>query len=223
MALVGAVIIHRPDFFGAAARADEGDLRSGHTRETTGKLADDLVGELMRELANLEVSGSAAINFSDNRLRRGIAEIVKPGFDGDFGGGFRNIAETQVIGVCGRLEPGGGLKLRGDTGGLRRIKARAGDLDNAGELEIVANDLRKKSSVGFGRVGARREIGDGHARFGLAEPGGNSDAVLSNRRLCHDQDGCGENQPLQTGSRIQHMHPQAFTKRKFVPSAKLLR
>ena len=35
--LVGAVVVHGPDFFGAIARADEGDLRGGNAGKSAGK------------------------------------------------------------------------------------------------------------------------------------------------------------------------------------------
>ena len=51
--LICAVVIHGPDFLVAAALADERDLRAGDSRQAAGKLADDFIGELMRELARI--------------------------------------------------------------------------------------------------------------------------------------------------------------------------
>ena len=70
--LVCAVVIHHPDFFGAGARADEGDLRGGDAGEAAGKVADDFVGELVGEFADLRVGGCAAIDFADQRLAEGL-------------------------------------------------------------------------------------------------------------------------------------------------------
>ena len=97
--LIGAVVIHDPEFFGAGARADESDLRGGDAGESAGKFVDDFVGELVGEFADLRVGGSAAIDLADDGLRGGITHVVHPGEDGDFGGGFREIAEGEEIGV----------------------------------------------------------------------------------------------------------------------------
>src|SRR6266478_1016598 len=165
LALVGAIVIHNPDFLGAAAGADESDLRGSDAWEAAGEFADDFVGELMGEFADLKIRGSAAINFSDYGLRRGIADVVKPGFDGYFGRGFGEIAEAKEIGVCGGIDPDGGFHLGGDAGGLGRIEAGAGKLNYAAELEVIAHDLSEKGSVRFRRIGARREVRDGEAGF----------------------------------------------------------
>ncbi len=53
----------------------------------------------------MEVSGCAAIDLSDDGLRRGIADVIEPSFDGNFGVGFGEIAEAKEIGVCGRIDP----------------------------------------------------------------------------------------------------------------------
>jgi hypothetical protein len=101
----------------------------------------------MCELADLEVSRSAAIDFSDDGLGGGIAKVVKPGFDGDFGSGFGEITEAEEVGVGGGIDPDGGFEFGRDAGCLRRIEAGAGHLENAGELDIVANDLGEEGSV----------------------------------------------------------------------------
>ena len=53
--LVGAVVIHGPDFLGACAGTDEGDLRACNAGDATAELGDDFVGELVSEFANLRV------------------------------------------------------------------------------------------------------------------------------------------------------------------------
>jgi len=109
LALIGTVVVHHPDFLGAATRADEGDLRGGDAWESARKFADNFVGELMGEFADLKIRGSATIDLADDCLRRGIAKVIKPGFDGDFGSGFGDIAEAEEIGVGGRIDPDGGF------------------------------------------------------------------------------------------------------------------
>jgi len=79
--LIGTVVIHDQNFFCAGARADEGDLRGGNAGGTAGEPADDFVGELVRELADLRVGRRAAIDFADDGLRGWAADVVGPGGD----------------------------------------------------------------------------------------------------------------------------------------------
>ena len=166
MVLVGTVVVHHPNFFGAAAaRANEGNLRGGHAGEAAGELTDDFVGKLVGEFANLKIRGSAAIDLSDDRLSRGIAHVIEPCFDGHFGCGFGEIAEGEEIGVGGRIDPDRGFQFGRDARCLRWIEARTRNLENAGELEIVTHDLGKKGSMRFRCLGARGEVCDGEARL----------------------------------------------------------
>jgi hypothetical protein len=119
----------------------------------------------MGEFADLKIRRSAAIYLADDRLRRGITDVVKPGFDGNFGGRLREIAEAEEIGVSGGINPDGRLQLGGDAGSLRRIEAGARNFENAGELKVVADNLGEEGSVGLGGVSAGGEVGDGDARF----------------------------------------------------------
>ena len=68
LVLIRAVIIHDPKFLGAVGAADESDLGGGDAGEATGEFADDFVGKLMSEFADLRVGGSAAINLADDGL-----------------------------------------------------------------------------------------------------------------------------------------------------------
>jgi hypothetical protein len=52
---------------------------------------------------------------------------------------------------------------------LRGIEAGADEIENAAELQVVADDLREKLRVRFGGVNLRSEIGDGYARLFDAE------------------------------------------------------
>jgi len=170
--LVGAVVIHNPKFLGASARTDEGNLRGGNAGQAAGKLADDFVGELMSKFANLGVSRRAAIDLANDGLGAGAANIKHPGGDGDFGGGFRKIAEGDVVGVHGRIGPG----EIAEFAGLRRkigggIKTGADEFDDAAEGEIVANDGGEEGGVIGGVIGLGNKSGNGDARLVDAEAG----------------------------------------------------
>src|SRR5258708_27641107 len=176
--LVGAVVIHHPHFLGAGARADEGDLRGADGGEAAGTSGDDFVGELVGEFADLRVGGSATIDLADDGFVGGAANVEHPCGDGDFGGGFGEIAEGDEVGVEGRIDPGGFLELRRLGGNLGGVEAGRDEFDDAGEGEIVANDLGEEGGVGFGVVGARGEVGNGDAGFVDAEAGAGAEDVL---------------------------------------------
>src|SRR5260370_42599023 len=104
----------------------------------------------MGEFADLKIRGSAAVHLSDDRLRGGIAEVIEPGFDGHFGGGFGEIAEAEEIGVRGGINPDGRLQFGGGGGGLRGVEGWEGGVDNAAQFEEAADCL---SEGGGGWVG----------------------------------------------------------------------
>ena len=104
--LVGAVVIHEPEFFVAGASADKGDLRGGDAGSAAGKFVDDFVGELVSELADLRVGGCAAIDLAYDGLCGGIAGVVHPGVDDEFGRRLSEIAEGNEIGVQRGIGPG---------------------------------------------------------------------------------------------------------------------
>ncbi len=101
----------------------------------------------MGKLADLKIRRSTAINLSDDSLRRWIADVLEPGFDGNFGSGFGEIAETKEVCVRGGIDPDRGFQFGGNAGSLRRVKARAGDFENTGELKIIAHNFSEKGSV----------------------------------------------------------------------------
>ena len=123
LVLVGAVVIHDPEFFVAGARADESDLRGADAGKAAGKFGDDFIGELVGEFADLRVGGCAAINFADDGFVGGAADVVAPGGDDDFGGGFGEIAEGDEIGVEGRIGPGEFLEFAGLAWGPGRDRS----------------------------------------------------------------------------------------------------
>src|SRR5208337_4795979 len=139
--LIRAVIIHHPEFLVAGARADEGDLRGGNAGQAAGKFIDDFIGELMGEYADLRIRGSATIDLADNRFRGSAAHIVKPRGDDHLGGGLREIAESHEVGVERGVSPGKKLEFLGLRGNLRWIEAGRDELDDAGERQVVADDL----------------------------------------------------------------------------------
>src|SRR2546429_6797239 len=95
-----------------AGGANEGDLCGTDARRAAGKFADNFVSKVVGVLADLQVGGSAAIDLADDRRRRGIAQVKKPGLDGDLGRGLGQIAKADVAGVGGLLDPSRSFQLR---------------------------------------------------------------------------------------------------------------
>ena len=170
--LVCAVVIHHPDFFGAGAGTDECDLGRGDTWQTAGEFADDFVGELMGEFADLGIGRCTAIDFGDDGLRGGIVDIIEPGLNCDFGRGFRDITKGHVVGFDLRISPSGVLEFGRLTERLRGVEAGTDEIENAAKGEIIADDLGELTGVGLGVVGARTKIGDGYADFLSTETSG---------------------------------------------------
>jgi hypothetical protein len=61
---------------------------------------------------------------------------------------------------------------------LRGIETGADEIENAAELEVVANDLGEELRVRFCGVVARREIGDGYARLFDTEASARAEPIL---------------------------------------------
>src|SRR5882762_7987521 len=169
--LIGAVVVHYPEFFCASARADEGDLRGGDAGKAAGEAADDFVGELVGEFANLRVGGRAAVDLADDGLIGGAADVVEPGGDDDFGGGFGEITEGDEVGVDLRGGPIGIVQLGGLGGNLGGVEAGADEIHDAAELQVVPDDLGEELRMWLGGILVRSEIGYCQARFVYAEAG----------------------------------------------------
>ena len=150
--------------------------------ESTGKFADDFVGELMGKFADLRVSGRPAIDLADDGLAGSAANVIHPGEDGDFRGSFGEIPEGEEIGVDGRLRPIEHLEFAGLRRGFLRIEIGAGKIDDAGEGEIVADNVGKERGVRLVGGGFRREVGNGDAGFFDAEAGAGAEPVLGEGR-----------------------------------------
>ena len=76
--LVGAVIIHRPDFLMAAAGADEIELGFGDAVDSAAEPEDDLVGEAMGDQAGVVVRGGLAILLGQHLRGLRILHVVEP-------------------------------------------------------------------------------------------------------------------------------------------------
>src|SRR5260370_35495639 len=101
----------------------------------------------MGKHADLKIRRSTAINLTDESLRRWIADVLEPGFDGDFGSGVGEIAETKEVCVRGGIDPDRGFQFGGKAGSLGRAKARAAGFENTGKHRIEGPTLMCKGSA----------------------------------------------------------------------------
>ena len=75
------------------------------------------------------------------------------------------LAKAKEIGVGGGIDPDRRFQFGRDAGGLRRIEAGAGELENSAELEVIAHELCKEGGVRLGGVRAGSKVRYCQARF----------------------------------------------------------
>ena len=99
--LILAVVVHRPDFLGAGARADEVDLGFGDAVDAAAEAVDDLVGEAMGDGARHVFAGGLVVLLAQHLRIGGVARVIEPAVDDEaaVGGGER--AEGDHCGVGG--------------------------------------------------------------------------------------------------------------------------
>jgi hypothetical protein len=146
-------------------------LRRCDAREAAREFEDYFVSELVGEFADLLICGCTSIDFADDGFAGGTGDVVEPCLDGNFGSGFGEIAEGDVVSVDLGVGPRGALEFAGLRWGLGWIETRADEIEDSAEGEIVADDLREFLGVGFGIVGARAKVGYREADFVYAEAG----------------------------------------------------
>ena len=141
LVLIFAVVIHRPDFLIAAAIADERNLRAGDSRQAARKFADDLIGELVSEDANLRIGCVAAIHLADNGRERCVADVIQPGLDLHTVARHREIAESEQLRRRRGVGPGLYINFARRAGGLQRVITLADHFEDAAEIQVRAHDL----------------------------------------------------------------------------------
>ena len=75
------------------------------------------------------------------------------------------------MGIDLGIGPGGVLEFGGLRGRLSGVKARADEIEDAAEGEVIAHDLGELLRVGFCVVSARAEVGHRQANLFNAEAG----------------------------------------------------
>ncbi len=164
--LIFAVVIHGPDFLVAGSIADKRDLRAGDARQAAGKFADDFIGELVREGADLRIGDLAAIHFPDDRRQGSVAHIVQPGLNLQVIAVRGEAAEGQKLRRGGSAGPGFVVHFRGSRRALQRVVTLAHQFEDAAVIQVGAHHVAELSTArGCEGVILGREIGHGDARL----------------------------------------------------------
>ena len=143
LVLICAVVIHRPDLFVSAARADKGDLRGGDARQASGKPRDDFVGKLVREARVSASRGLSVIDAAHDRRRGNVLHVVEPCLDRAFPVGRQDCQKPEIARRPERCSRPGS-SVRWGAGHLRGIETLAGQVQDSAEVEIVAQDIAEQ-------------------------------------------------------------------------------
>ena len=93
--LVGAIVVHRPDFFVSAALADEIDLGFGNAGHAAAEAKDDFIGKAVRDYAGSFGRGISLYCLPSTCGDCLVLDVVEPALHHDFAGGHAQIAERQ--------------------------------------------------------------------------------------------------------------------------------
>src|SRR5271165_3361003 len=103
--LVRAVVIHLPDFFGAAAIADEVDLGFGDSGDAATQAKDDFVGKTMCDQTSVGAVCFLVVLLSKHLWRLNILGVVQPTLDIKGTALNSNVAERQHVRIGRRAPP----------------------------------------------------------------------------------------------------------------------
>src|ERR1035438_6644013 len=141
--LVSTVVIHRPNFFVAAALTDEIDFCFSDSLDASAEPEDDLVGKAVGDDSYCVGRGVVVILLAEH-LRRGlILYVVEPSLHRNFATGRAQIAEGQHGGVRRRGIPRGKVNFGRLTRFLQRIKTFRDEIKDSGVVEVVPKNFVK--------------------------------------------------------------------------------
>src|ERR1019366_4608804 len=121
--LVGAVVIHLPNFFGAAASADEVDLAFCNTLDASTETEDDFVGEAVGDETRVVFGRCLAVLLSEYLRRLDILYVVEPALYRQRSTLHTGVAEGEHVGVGRRGFPLGELHVLRHAGSRQRVEA----------------------------------------------------------------------------------------------------
>src|SRR5271169_2967519 len=178
--LVGAIVIHLPDFLGSTAVADEVELGLRNTLKASAKTENNLIGEAVRDEAGIVFAGFFTVLLAQDLRGLRVLDVKQPALHRQRAALHRNVAEGQHVGVGRRGVPVGQFDVLRSTGNGHRVEALRNRVEDAGRLEIVPQRDTKgrRQLLGFGIAGRCLEVGHGEANFLDAEAGASTDPIL---------------------------------------------
>src|SRR5271166_2467608 len=135
--LVGAVVIHLPDFFGAAAITDEVNLGFRNALDAYAETEDDFVGEAVGDEAGVVFGGLLAVLLAEYLGRLRILYVIQPALHYQRPALRGGVAECQHTGVRGWVAPLRKINFLRRARVRQRIKARRDHIKDAGRLQVV--------------------------------------------------------------------------------------
>ena len=175
--LIGAIVVHHPDFFGVLAENfDVEDFGFGDAGNAATEAQDDLVGKLMGDLAGRVIAGGVAILLREDLGILSVLRVEEEAIDDQFAAIDADGAEGDEGCTGGRVGVGLDLHLGGRAGSAGGHQAFGDDVEDAsgGEVGVegAVEGLLQLGSLGIGAGGL--EVGDGdadHANAAVDAPG----------------------------------------------------
>src|SRR5579863_2405966 len=137
LALIGSVVVHRPDLLVAAAAAHKVNLAFGNAGYAAAEPEDNLVGKFVRDNTGFITGGRILILFSEHLWRRDVLHVVKPSLHGYIIASDAQVAERQHRCVYRSSIPDIELYLSRVAGNCQRIETLRGHVENAGIVQVI--------------------------------------------------------------------------------------
>ena len=184
--LTSAVVVHLPDFLGAAAVADEIKLGFGNPGDAAAQAKDNFVGEAMGDQAGIGIGGRFAILLAQHLWRLRILGVVQPALDIQRSALDAQIAEGQHAGIGRRAAPVIEMHFLGSARHCQGIKALGHHVENPRRLQIIPqSDIEDRGQILRARIGGDQlEVGHGETDLLDTQSGAGANPVLS-RHSCN--------------------------------------
>src|SRR5579875_69012 len=195
--LVGAVVVHLPDFFRTAAIADEINLALGDAGDATAKAKDDLVGEAVGNEAGVLIGRLFAVLLAQHLGQLRVLGVIEPALYVQISLLDSKVAKDQHAGVGRRVTPSGKVYLLRRAGDLQRKEAARDHVENPGILQVVreCGVESHRQVLRAGVVGDQLEVRHRQANFLYPQPGAGANPGLGREqrdRREEEQGKCSE-------------------------------
>jgi hypothetical protein len=185
--LVGAVVVHLPDFLAAAAAFDVEDFGFGDAGGATAEAEDDFVGEAVGDLAGAVLCGFLVVLLGEDLGVLGVLGVVEEAVDDDAVVLHAEAAECDHGGARGSGGPLGEIDFGLRAGSGLGREAFGDDVEDAGAGEVGEEGGVEGVLEGGGVAGGALEVGGGETDARGAGAGLEVEGIL-----CAES-GCGEN------------------------------